>query len=120
MDVGVRVLRAVHLDDPVDSRKIDSTRDDVGGKEARVLRGGEAVCDFQTGNLLLPSMQVQEGDTRLEMSEALVDEPDLLARAQKDDDLALEICFDEAVQRVELLVERCDDVVLLQVRRGGV
>ncbi|KAF3803857.1 ATP-dependent RNA helicase DBP4 [Colletotrichum gloeosporioides] len=100
VDVGVGVLGAVDLDDPVDGGEVDAAGDDVGGEEAGVVRLGEAFRDLHALQLLLLAEEVEEGDTGLQVSEGLVG-------------------LDEAVEGVELLGERGDDVVLLQVLRGG-
>ncbi|KAL3295314.1 ATP-dependent RNA helicase dbp4 [Colletotrichum asianum] len=119
VDVGVGVLGAVDLDDPVDGGEVDAARDDVGGEEAGVVRLGEAFRDLHALQLLLLAEEVEEGDTGLQVSEGLVGEADLLAGGEEDDDLGAEVGLDEAVEGVELLGERGDDVVLLQVLRGG-
>ncbi|GJC78321.1 hypothetical protein ColLi_01159 [Colletotrichum liriopes] len=115
VDVGVGVFGAVDLDDPVDGGEVDTARDNVGGEQTRVVGVGESLRDLHPLELLLLAQQVEQRDTRLQVPHAFVGEADLLTRGEEDDDLAPQVRLDEAEEGVEFLVQRCDDVVLLQV-----
>lgn len=77
MDVRLDVLGTVNLHDPVDGREVETASGDVGGEEDRVLGRDEALVDLEALSLLLLAVHVEEGDSRTEMTEVLVDEANL-------------------------------------------
>ena len=79
VDVRVGVLRAINLDNPVDGGEVDAASNYIGCEEAGMLGDGKPPCDLQSGALLLPSVEIQEGDARLQMPEGLEYKPYLLA-----------------------------------------
>lgn len=77
VDVRLDVLGAIDLYNPVDGREVESASGDVGGEEDRVLGRDEALVDLETLSLLLLAVHVEEGNSRTEMTEVLVDEANL-------------------------------------------
>lgn len=65
MHISVHILRYVDLNDPVHSREINTSSDDVGGEQARVFGGTESLRDGQSGLLLLTSDQMEQWNARL-------------------------------------------------------
>ena len=67
-------------------------------------------------------MNVQQRHTRSDPSKDLIEESDLLSGAQKHDALDLQMCLDERIEQVDLLVRGNERVVLHKLvgqGRGG-
>jgi hypothetical protein len=61
----------------------------------------------------LAAVQVKQGNTWLQPPKSLECKADLLRRTEEHEDLALQVGLNKSVQRVELLTEWRDNVVLL-------
>ena len=72
MDVGVDVLRAVELHDPIHGGEIDTSRSDICAEESRVLSLNELEIDGGTLGLLLPSVKLKDLSPRLQPLESLI------------------------------------------------
>ena len=82
-----------------------------------MLGRGEAFEGGETREVLLFAVEVEERDTGLETTEGLVDVSDLFGGGEEDQSLTLQVRLDEGPQYIQLFVEGCDDVVLLQTFR---
>ena len=89
VDVCVCILWAVYLHDPIHSREVKTTRCYIGSEQTTVLGVCELLCDLEARGLLLPSVEMQQWDTRLHVAERFVHKANLLAGRQEDNDLGL-------------------------------
>lgn len=96
MDVGVGVLRAINLDDPVDSGEIYTTRRYVRTEQHCVLLLDELEVNGCTLVLILLTVKLEEVLADLERLEGCVCEAHLLTTGEKDQDLLLLMCLEEA------------------------
>lgn len=104
MDVGVDVLGAVELHDPVDGGEVDAARGDVCAEEGRVLALHELEVDGSALGLLLTAVQLEDLGAGLQTLEGFVGETHLLAGAEEDYALAALVALQEAEQCVKLLL----------------
>ena len=80
MDVGVCVLRAINLDDPVDGREIYTTSRDICTEKYGVLLLYKLEVDGCTLVLVHLTMQLEQVLTDFERLKRLEGEADLLTR----------------------------------------
>ena len=114
MDVRLRVLGRVELEDPVDGREVEAARGDVRGEEHGVLHRREALERREARHLLLLAVEVQERHAGVHLAERLEREADLLAARHEHERLRLQVALDEAPEHVQLFVELAENVVLLE------
>ena len=117
VDVGLGVVGAVELDDPVDVREVEAARGDVRRKEDRGGLVEEVVVDGGPLRLALLAVEGEEGHAGLRAPERLEEEARARARRHEDDRLRLQVGLDEGVQDVELLLEAAGDEALRQAGR---
>ena len=80
MNVSIRVLWAIDLDDPVNGREIHSTRRNVSAEQYSMFLLNELEVDSCALVLILLSVEFEQVLVDLERLEGLVGEADLLAR----------------------------------------
>jgi hypothetical protein len=112
VDIRIHILRAIILHNPIDCRKINTSRSDICAEQNGGLSLSELKVYGSSLCLLLPSMQLQYGNTHFESSERLVCKSDLLARREEYDDFVLLVSLEEAKEGVKLLLDRYLHVVM--------
>lgn len=120
MDIRVGILRAVKLEDPVHSREVETTRGNVRRDQSGVLGRSKFAKDLDTLCLFLFAVEMEDGQTGLEFTEAFVDETGLFAARDKNDGLILQMGAEERVEDVEFVVQFTDDVMLRELLWCGV
>src|SRR5262249_23708123 len=118
VDVLLRVVRRVKLDDPVDGRDVQSAgrhvraQQDSGLCIAKLEKGGRSLV------LLLFAVQIENGDVNV--IQQLRIKFDSIARGKEDDNLLLpHVLPEERKQQQEASFTRADDVALLEALVGG-
>jgi len=95
MYVGVDILRAVILHDPLHSRKIDTSGGNICAEEDRVLSLSKLKVDGSTLGLLLATVKLQERYSNFEASEGLIGKSDLFTGGEEHDAFVFLMCLQE-------------------------
>ena len=114
MDISLRVLRTINLDNPVHGREVQPPGSDIGSEQGGVLRFCELVKRRESRHLLLLSVQMHQRYTRVHLAERFVHESDLFTTREEHEDLGLEVGLDEAPEGIEFFVELDYGVVLFE------
>lgn len=117
MNIGIDVVWAVELDDPVDGGKVEASRRDIRTDQQSRVGRRKLLENAHSCGLLLLAVEMHERQTGVEAAECLENEADLFARRDEHDAFHLQVALDETPQSVELALQRHDCVELLQVGR---
>ena len=117
VDVRVRAVRRVHLDDPVHRREVEPACSNVCGEECGVLAPGIVAEDLEPPHLFLLAVERHERHTGPQLAEHLVHKLHLAAGAHENEHLALRVGAQEGEEHVQLPVERDDHEELLELPR---
>jgi hypothetical protein len=113
VDVLLRVIGRVVLDDPVDVGDVEAAGRDVGAEEDAALGLAEVEKGHGALRLLLLAVDVRDGD--VDVVEELAVVLDAVAAGEEDHDLlVLEVLLEEGVEQQEALLGRAHDVPLLE------
>jgi hypothetical protein len=118
VNVGINILGAIVLDDPVHCGEINTTRGDICTKQDGMFSLGEFEIYRSTLGLLLSSMQLEERYSNLEPPEGLIGKADLFARGEEHNAFVLLMAFQEGEERVELLIDLHLHVVMKELNWG--
>jgi len=121
VNIIIRIIWGVKLDDPVNFREVETSLCNVGAKQNSFLCLTELKVGARSLLLLLFSVNVGHGNVYV-IKEIGV-ELDSIARRHKDHNFFLQVLPEEGKEQAELLLRVSDDVALLEVgdcRRIGV
>lgn len=124
MDVGIDILWAIVLHDPVNLGEVDASAGDIGAEENRILSLNKLEIDGSTLGLLLSTVKLKDLGATLQALEGLKGKANLFARGEEDDALVLLMALKEGEQGVKLVLDvnlhvvmeeldRCDALQLL-------
>ena len=114
MDIGVGVLGAVNLNDPVNSWEINTTRRNIRTEKHCVLLLDELEVDGRTLVLILLTVKLEQILADLERLEGRIGKAYLLTTGEEYENLLLLMRLEEAKERVKFVLDRHFHVVVEQ------
>lgn len=119
MNVGVDILRAVVLHDPVDRWKVNAPRGDICGEEDSTFLFDKLEVDGCPFVLILLSMELKQILAELQRLEGLIRETYLFSRRKEYQTLRFRMTLEKTEESVKLVLDLQLHVIMQQLDRSN-
>lgn len=118
VDISLNIFGNVKLNDPIYHGKVKTSWGDIGADENTVFFLAEGEVDGHTFFLFLVALEFVQRRWESELSEGFINETDLFASRDKNNDLLFVVGFEKRVKDIKLVFGLYDHIVLHEFSRS--